>query len=371
MANNQRVNLGSELFSVMSRDNMLKPYSSTFIAHNRRPSIHRQPTQTNSYVHSIDSNLICSITGAVKRKRETCERNERAHKRPVSSATTALKDFVRKTLLSDIAGYPNDYANTTCKIRGIQISPRDMQSLGPGCKLNDNVIDGFTASQVDSAFERGVKVATLPVALSTALITGKLPESTKKTLARNSLWQCKYWLLPLNIFGVHWVLIIVNFTRREIVYLDSLHGELTYKIATKILSLVLVHAVKSNKALRPQDWSFYSPKDMPRQTDNINCGVFVCLWMHAFCFQLPIEFSQIDTEHGRRGICRNIIGDERSIAAVRESIPRDRSALEPMEDVTLVEKFVLQHPEYKFYCVSSPPPGYERTCDYFAALFKQ
>jgi sentrin-specific protease 1 len=108
--------------------------------------------------------------------------------------------------------------------------------------------------------------------------------------------ECDMLLIPVHQ-GVHWVLVVVDLKAKSVSYLDSLLGE----------DLELVGYIKDWVAMEydvkrgghDDDWKIEFPKDVPRQENGCDCGVFMLKYADYIAMGCPLSFNQTHMEYFR------------------------------------------------------------------------
>ena len=91
-------------------------------------------------------------------------------------------------------------------------------------------------------------------------------------------------LIPLNINNVHWT---------HLKLFDSLGGE-----GGEILRLILQHFATLTTR-KVNEWTIEAMKNIPRQENSYDCGVFVCQYSLCISKGLPFDFHQNDMKQIR------------------------------------------------------------------------
>uniref|UniRef100_A0A915CRS5 Ubiquitin-like protease family profile domain-containing protein n=1 Tax=Ditylenchus dipsaci TaxID=166011 RepID=A0A915CRS5_9BILA len=106
----------------------------------------------------------------------------------------------------------------------------------------------------------------------------------KKAPRKRGVLRLRYPDLTDSHSG-HWSFVMVNLEKGKLVYHDSLHGDGT-KHVNLIKDFVAEYAVERGYATEdrssdfmtvdPSNWLCCCPKDIPKQQNGLDCGVFVC-----------------------------------------------------------------------------------------------
>jgi sentrin-specific protease 1 len=113
-------------------------------------------------------------------------------------------------------------------------------------------------------------------------------------------------LIPVHL-GVHWTLAVVDLKRKQVVYYDSLLGD--NRVCLTALLDWLVQEAKDKKGMQynVSDWKRLTPKDIPRQQNSSDCGVFTCMFARYYTKNEPFSFKQDDMPQIRKKMVCEII----------------------------------------------------------------
>ena len=117
--------------------------------------------------------------------------------------------------------------------------------------------------------------------------------------------------IPININNVHWTLVVVYMQLKRIVYRDSL-GSDGKKYTSAVKKYIENESLYKQQHIMSQDeineWTeVATPNDTPQQSNDCDCGVFVCMFVDYLSEDLPINFSQSDMPMLRKKICHSIL----------------------------------------------------------------
>lgn len=116
-----------------------------------------------------------------------------------------------------------------------------------------------------------------------------------------SLFDCEKLFFPIHLSS-HWTLAIVDFKTQCLIYLDSHHCE--NRAVLDNLAQYLADEAKSQEftSFDIDMWTRLFPKDIPKQKDAYNCGMY--LIMFAYCYSLgkPYRFNWSDRISSRREV---------------------------------------------------------------------
>ena len=112
---------------------------------------------------------------------------------------------------------------------------------------------------------------------------------------------------PINISGIHWVLITVNIQEKRINYLDSLvtsaNTDAYCVDFTDRIRNYLKQEWEKNKIKEPwvdKDWITKFPKEVtPQQKNGSDCGVYVCMFMDYYLEGKKLSFTEDNIAEAR------------------------------------------------------------------------
>uniref|UniRef100_A0A1J3ILX0 Ubiquitin-like-specific protease ESD4 n=1 Tax=Noccaea caerulescens TaxID=107243 RepID=A0A1J3ILX0_NOCCA len=129
--------------------------------------------------------------------------------------------------------------------------------------------------------------------------------TTQSKLGYN-LIDCDIIFVPIH-GGLHWTLAVVNIRECKFQYLDSLEG-FDPRIL-KSLAKYLVDEVKdkSGKNIDVSLWDMEHVKDLPRQQNGYDCGMFMLKYIDFYSRGLKLCFSQKDMPYFRLRTAKEIL----------------------------------------------------------------
>jgi len=130
---------------------------------------------------------------------------------------------------------------------------------------------------------------------------------------------------PLRIQQSHWILMMVDFKSRVIWCLDLLgkdqqktspdyarYFKAIFRYIQQEYSELQEPGGSTNKFPSPGEWTFACPRQIPRQKDGYNCGVYVC--MYIYCISTRRRF--FDSNGWPSHFCRIMLATFNRKAAV-------------------------------------------------------
>jgi len=125
------------------------------------------------------------------------------------------------------------------------------------------------------------------------------------------IFTCSRMLIPVNIKLKHWILACIDFEQKWIAWFDSIDD--TYEQETRLLFAWLTreHSINKLSVFEPDEWSihFGPPPNIqtPLQSNDWDCGIFICLYAAYLDLRLPLSFSQHDTQNVRAWMAHEMI----------------------------------------------------------------
>lgn len=205
--------------------------------------------------------------------------------------------------------YDNYNQNTKGRsfyVSKILINEHSLNTLLSEAELNDEIMNGFLQLLKFKYPGRNPLVFDLH-------FFGMLTENRKTGYMRwamkNEVQSYDVWVLPKG-GGGHWSLIIVIFSQRLIIHLDSAHFSLDNRAKQLLCDFIENLFFAKGLKIEWDLWTFYSPKDIPKQGFvidgqeflGVNCGVHVCVWAHIILSGQIYDFTEEDMDRVRKWI---------------------------------------------------------------------
>jgi hypothetical protein len=118
-------------------------------------------------------------------------------------------------------------------------------------------------------------------------------------------------LIPVNIKLKHWILACIDFEQKWIAWFDSIDE--THEQETRLLFAWLTkeHSFHRPTIFNPAEWNLHSGPppgtQVPLQSNDYDCGIFICLYAAFLDMRLPLSFSQHDTRNVRTWMAHEMI----------------------------------------------------------------
>jgi len=225
-------------------------------------------------------------------------------------------------------------------LNGFNLLVKDVRTLKPRQWLNDEVINFYLALLLDQnerhvaesvvSGTRHPRIQVFPTSGTHFMeVLGKTREKydykkVKKWFPRlKKKWsEIDKFLIPTNVHGTHWILIVINIQERRVEALDSLGGDHMEMIKNvrryveddmteRIAQSGSGQSNKVSSSVRVVlDWQCvnYHQKfrDLPQQKNSYDCGVFTLMFGEMISRNLPINSFQQDDILALR--CRIALG---------------------------------------------------------------
>jgi hypothetical protein len=157
------------------------------------------------------------------------------------------------------------------------------------------------------------------------------------------IFTCSRMLIPVNIKLKHWILACIDFEQKWIALLDSI-GD-TYEQETRLLFAWFTkeHSVNRPSVFEQAEWSIHSgpPPNMqvPLQSNDFDCCIFICFYAAYLDLRLPLSFSQHDTRNIRAWMTHEMIEEGKLASEKQKNI---RAAAEFWADMRQTHGFQNQ-----------------------------
>ena len=231
------------------------------------------------------------------------------NKQPPATKINKSWDY---TAVFQILQETNDVDSIISHIGNNTITKRNIQTLKPETWLNDEVINTFLALAQQQYNSSTSSTHGNPVHCFNSFFFTKLLQNDaysyknvdrfSRRIHNNDIFCLDKLIIPININGNHWTVICINFHQKSILYLDSLgdHGTLYTNSCLRYLQDEHIH--RHHYPLADiTGWSIQSNREgTPKQNNNYDCGVFVCLFALHLIRNEPITFTQSDINRGIR-----------------------------------------------------------------------
>lgn len=194
---------------------------------------------------------------------------------------------------------------------GISMTGKDVLSLTGKNWLTDNVINFYMELLVEQSQSNEMpKVFAMNTNFLQKLETNGY-EGVRRWTKKNDIFDHDIMLVPVHVSGNHWCMAMIHFENKTIQYYDSLGHENTpcLKVLSDYLAAEMFDKKKRNADAA--EWTLENVKNLPKQQNMHDCGVFACMYAKCITRNKPLSFGQKDMENFRNmmigEICRGNI----------------------------------------------------------------
>jgi len=253
-----------------------------------------------------------------KQKQKVLEREkaaEEAAKNILRSLTPSEQDIVQECIYGDGSG------GEIIAMSGTDSVQRDsIRKLQPGRWLNDEVIHYFLvmlAKRDEELCDTGARERRSHY-FKSFFITKLLDENgynyrsvkrwSKKVVGKD-IFNLDKVMVPVNISGMHWCLVVIFVQEKRIQFYDSMGGGGTRYLDGLMKYLKDEHMDKKKTPLEGADeWKLVvCQPDTPQQENGFDCGVFTCMFADFISQDMPLLISQEHISECRDRIALSIM----------------------------------------------------------------
>ncbi|KAI8602530.1 hypothetical protein EDD21DRAFT_352671 [Dissophora ornata] len=194
----------------------------------------------------------------------------------------------------------------------VSLLKKDIQTLRPGEWLNDEVINFYGQLILARSNDPG---STFPkVHVFSTFFYKTLSENgyekVKRWTKKVNLFEKDYLLIPIHHAGNHWTSAVIDMKNKRISYYDSLLGNNPKCFLILRNYLDQLSRDKRNAPFDFQGWENDCPKDIPRQRNGFDCGVFTCTFIEFKSRGMDnLAFSQDNMSYLRKKMVLSIINE--------------------------------------------------------------
>lgn len=175
----------------------------------------------------------------------------------------------------------------------LTLTDKDIRRVRRGSWLNDNIINFYMNLIIERGKEEGYVKTYAFNTFFYSKIVGDSFSSVRRWTRTIDLFSHDIVVVPIHK-KKHWSLAVIDFRSKSIKYYDSLGG--ANKRCLKILKdyLQYEHLDKKGTDYEMTEWTLEIVKDIPKQDNTNDCGVFTCTFAEFICRDAPINFTQKD-----------------------------------------------------------------------------
>jgi Ulp1 family protease len=192
----------------------------------------------------------------------------------------------------------------------VQLTRRQLACLKPGQWLNDEVINFYCklleedCKQMENYADCWFPNSFFWQKLSGSECNNYCYKDVERwtTKAKIDIFRLDYVIFPMHIGGSHWALGAIDFQDKGFRYLDSLHPRPHQNFVLYLRRYLQdEYRAKTGDLLQGADaWDLITlDKPCPRQNNENDCGVFVCLFAECLSSGRDMLFDQDDIPDAR------------------------------------------------------------------------
>ncbi|KAJ8672308.1 hypothetical protein QAD02_003567 [Eretmocerus hayati] len=258
--------------------------------------------------------------------------HERAHRVKRVNPTVYIELEDAEVFFREGQIYPPNFPDFNRILNGAHVMRASFQRLKPYIDdnqfLDDEVVNAFFPLLPEIALRKNVSLVSFSTFFFQFTNNNKVISSVDHNWAEiNEVSKKNVWLIPVNYeIRRHWYLLIVVFSLKTIIHLDSLHWPLQANVKNGLCTFMR----SLDKDIKWSEWSIYSAKDNPSQRTaggaGGNCGVHVCTigLLAALC--CGRKFTEADMGNARKAIA-NVIYHAHSNPAIEKTVESGTKAL--------------------------------------------
>ncbi|KAH7725667.1 sentrin/sumo-specific protease [Aphelenchoides avenae] len=188
------------------------------------------------------------------------------------------------------------------------VSLKDLGTIMPKQFLNDVAINAY----MDMITARSHEYSFLPKVYNFSTffyesLSSNGYAAVRKYTRRVRIFEHDLLLVPMHDRAQwHWTLAAIDLKRKRVTHYDPLEADANAELYTPACLGVLRNYLKSeceDKLSQTFDfdgWTFDNAKDVPRQRNDFDCGVFVCQYADCLSRDQPIRFNPVQAPNVRR-----------------------------------------------------------------------
>lgn len=190
----------------------------------------------------------------------------------------------------------------------MRITVHDLRKLQPHEWLNDEVIN-FYGEMIMNRCQQ--KLGEFPsVHVFNTFFYSTLRDrgyAGVKSWGRNArVFEKDLLLIPVHL-GAHWCCGVVDLVQKQLIYLDSLLGSNPAFFNLLQLYLQEEHQERLQEKLDFSVWKIMEPKEIPKQENCYDCGVFASIFAEFASRRARFEFSQSDMPYFRKKMALEVL----------------------------------------------------------------
>ncbi|KAM9719534.1 uncharacterized protein ACNS7B_020321 isoform 2-T3 [Menidia menidia] len=180
------------------------------------------------------------------------------------------------------------------------LTMEDLLTLANQNWLNDQVMNMYGELIMESSQQ---KIHFLNSFFHRQLMT-KGYDGVRRWTKQVNLFSKSLLLVPVHL-EVHWCLVTADIATKKICLYDS-QGNALQKVGRNILKYLMTEAREKQQRAFEEGWTVSFNENVPQQTNENDCGVFVLEYSRCLALSRPLQFSQNDIPKIRKRIYREL-----------------------------------------------------------------
>uniref|UniRef100_A0A1A8S2Q8 SUMO1/sentrin specific peptidase 5 n=1 Tax=Nothobranchius rachovii TaxID=451742 RepID=A0A1A8S2Q8_9TELE len=176
----------------------------------------------------------------------------------------------------------------------------DLLTLADQNWLNDQVMNMYGELITESSHH---KVHFFNSFFHRQLMT-KGYDGVKRWTKQVDLFSKSLLLVPIHL-EVHWCLVTADIATKTICLYDS-QGHVLQKVVRNIVKYLMTEAKEKKQPAFEDGWKLACDEEIPQQTNENDCGVFVLEYSRCLALSRPFQFSQKDIPKIRKRIYKEL-----------------------------------------------------------------
>ncbi|CAF0865905.1 unnamed protein product [Brachionus calyciflorus] len=191
------------------------------------------------------------------------------------------------------------------KALGIDFLKSDLNALTSGFKLKERILNYYLNFLCNSFGKK--KFVTVDSILIQKILSAD-HRGISKCFDKYIQSNFQIFYFPLHLDNNHWALLVFDARTKQVIYFDSL-----YAITKNVLIIKNFVSILSKYISVLKDsptWELYQNQLAPKQSGEIDCGVFVYQYAKYFGQNQSFDFNQVDISNKRTEMANEILSFE-------------------------------------------------------------
>lgn len=210
------------------------------------------------------------------------------------------KIMILEIIIEEMAKIVNTILCYEVKYKKHRLTLDDLSTLANDNWLNDQVINMYGELIMESS---DYKVHFLNSFFHRQLMT-KGYEGVKRWTKQIDLFSKNLLLVPVHL-EVHWCLVTADFLKKTVCVYDS-QGIGLQKVARNIVKYLSKEAQEKKHPAFEMGWTVLLKEEIPQQSNENDCGVFVLEYSRCLALGEPLLFEQRDAPKIRKRIYKEL-----------------------------------------------------------------